>query len=564
MKYFFTFTLLFLIILHSLKAQENVVYITEGESIANIVTAKNGMVLTNSVIASQTALNILKKGGNAVDAAIAANAVLGVTNPTSGGVGGDLYALIWDARTKQIYGLNSTGRTPGSLSYEKFKSLKINNIESNSPLSITVPGCVDGWNEMHEKFGRLPANEILMDAIRFAENGFILTKEVSETLENEIVRLQKNNHFKKIYMVDSIIPSAGNRMYNPDLANLYKMLANKGFRSFYKSEISQKIANSVLEAGGYLNAADLVMHHSEWVDPISIDYRGNSIYQLPPNSMGISMLNFLKIIENFDLNQLQFGSKKYLHTLIEVNKLATQDHDLFLKDPTYVKYKPDAYLSLENSKKKLGLFSSTEILNIPSHTIELESNTISIIISDGEGNLVVLAQNNYEGMGSGVVADGLGFVLQNRASSYSLKRNDPNVYAAFHRPYFNSLPCIVFQDGKPLLGISLTNNGSNSLIEAQILINLIDFKMEPLLAFQVPFVFNSQTNARNEAGKNSPWISIEKGINYQVVRELISIGHRIKFVSKPKLGMQALFLKTENSKLLGISRSSEKGIVVGY
>lgn len=564
MKYLYLINLLFLFTIHPLNAQERVNSLPENENIASAVRAKNGMVLTNSALASQTALNILKKGGNAVDAAIAANAVLGLTNPTSGGVGGDLYALIWDAGTKQVYGLNATGRTPGSLSYDRFKSLKINRIESNSPLSITVPGCVDGWNEMHEKFGRLPAEVILSDAIRYAENGFILTKDVAESFEDEIVRLEKYDTFKKIYKVDNYFPSAGDKLFNPDLATLYKMLANKGLRSFYRTENSQIIANSVQEAGGYLTAADLAMHHSEWVDPISVEYRGNTIYQLPPNNLGITMLTFLEIIENFDLSQLPFGSKKYLHTLIEVNKLAFQDKDLFLKDPTYIKYKPEAYLNSENSKKKLNSFTSTGILNIQSKSIENESNTISIIIADEEGNLVVLSQNNFTGMGSGVVPEGLGFVLQNRASSYSIKRNDLNVYVPFNRPYSSSLPCICFKDGKLFMGINLTNNTSNTLIEAQILINLIDFKMEPLLAFQVPFIFNSQTNDKIESGKTPPWISIEKGINYQIVRELMAIGHRIKFVSEPKFGMQALFFKTEKSNFLGITRSSEKGIAVGY
>ena len=489
MKNLYLINLYFLFTIYALNAQEKINYLPENENIATAVRAKNGMVLTNSATASQTALNILKKGGNAIDAAIAANAVLGLTNPTSGGVGGDLYALIWDAGTKQIYGLNATGRTPGSLSSAKFKLLKINSIENNSPLSITVPGCVDGWNEMYEKFGRLPAEVILSDAIRYAENGFILTKDVAESFENESIRLDKYDTFKKIYKVDSILPSAGDKLFNPDLADLYKMLANKGFRSFYKTENSQIIANSVQNAGGFLNAADLAMHHSEWVDPISIEYSGNMIYQLPPNSLGITMLTFLEIIKNFDLSQLPFGSKKYLHTLIEVNKLALLDQELFLKDPTYVKYKPEAYLNSENSKKKLISFTSTGTLNIQSKSIENESNTISIIIADEEGNLVVLSQNNYIGMGSGVVPDGLGFVLQNRASSYSLKRNDPNVYVPFNRPYSSSLPCITFKDGKPSMGINLTNNTSNALIEAQTIINLINFKMEPLLAFQVPFIF---------------------------------------------------------------------------
>ena len=564
MKNLYLINLYFLFTIYALNAQEKINYLPENENIATAVRAKNGMVLTNSATASQTALNILKKGGNAIDAAIAANAVLGLTNPTSGGVGGDLYALIWDAGTKQIYGLNATGRTPGSLSSAKFKLLKINSIENNSPLSITVPGCVDGWNEMYEKFGRLPAEVILSDAIRYAENGFILTKDVAESFENESIRLDKYDTFKKIYKVDSILPSAGDKLFNPDLADLYKMLANKGFRSFYKTENSQIIANSVQNAGGFLNAADLAMHHSEWVDPISIEYSGNMIYQLPPNSLGITMLTFLEIIKNFDLSQLPFGSKKYLHTLIEVNKLALLDQELFLKDPTYVKYKPEAYLNSENSKKKLISFTSTGTLNIQSKSIENESNTISIIIADEEGNLVVLSQNNYIGMGSGVVPDGLGFVLQNRASSYSLKRNDPNVYVPFNRPYSSSLPCITFKDGKPSMGINLTNNTSNALIEAQTIINLINFKMEPLLAFQVPFIFNSQTNDKIESSKNTVWISIEKGINYQVVRDLIAIGHRIKFVSEPKFGMQALFFKTEKSNFLVISRSSEKGIAVGY
>ncbi|NOU46656.1 MAG: gamma-glutamyltransferase [Bacteroidales bacterium] len=554
-------SVLFFIVLQSIVGQENTSFKTDDIHSIDAAHGSYGMVVSNSAAASQTALNILKKGGNAIDAAIAANALLGVTHPTHGGVGGDLYALVWDSKTKQLYGLNTTGKSPGALRFEKLKSQKITKIAENSPLSITVPGCVDGWYELHEKFGKLPAYEILADAIQCAEDGFIMTDEVAKQIENEAVSLKQYDNFRKLFMVDSITPISGDLFINPDLAKLYKKLANNGFRSFYKAENSQLIVNTVVREGGYLNLEDLNNHHSEWVDPISTDYRGNIVFQLPPNGMGINLLKMLDIVGNFNLGQLKFGSKQYLHTLIEVNKLATQDQEKFYKDPSYKKYGKTDFPDKQDAKMKLRGFSSTNTLNIPSYTIENESNTISIIVADDEGNFIVLAQNNYAGMGSGIVPDGLGFVLQNRASAFSMKKNDGNAYAAYSRPHFNSIPCMVMNDGKPVLCLSLADNSLNALAEIQYLINTIDFKMEAAEALRAPFIYDNQiTNKR----RNSSWITIEKGINYQIVRDLMAIGHRIKFVSEPLTGMQVLSVQKDKKKFLGLTRSTEKGYVAGY
>jgi gamma-glutamyltranspeptidase/glutathione hydrolase len=564
MRYLYFFLVIIVLFQQSIVAQESIVIVPDEITVVDEATGKNGMVITNTPLASQTAMNILKKGGNAVDAAIAANAVLGVTNPTSGGVGGDLYALIWDAKTRQLYGLNASGRSSNLLSFEKLKSLKINTIDENSPYSVTVPGCVDGWNEMHEKFGRLPVYEILLDAIHYAQNGIVITEDVAELLENETIRLNRYENFRKTYLIDSISPVAGQIFRNPDLAYLYKSLVSKGFRSFYNSEISQNISASVTELGGFLSVSDLTMHHSEWVEPISTDYRGNLVYQLPPNSMGINLLEMLEILENFDLVQLNYGSKKYLHTLIEVKKIVYQDQSNFFGDPTYHKYKTDKYLSQEYAKKKLLSFSSGSAVNIPSIQFENERNTLSIIIADNEGNLVVMAQNNYSGMGSGIVPDSLGFVLQNRAAAFSLKKNEGNVYAASSRPFFNALPCIVFKDDRPIIGIGLTNNLLNALTETQLILNTLDFNMEPIEAMQVPYIYHNLFAKPKESGKNIPWTTIEKGINYQVVRELIAAGQRIKFISEPVVGLQALFLLSDKNRYQGLSRSKGNGYIIGY
>lgn len=558
--------IIFLCFFHSqwIAAQEDEVNFIENSSSIKSAFGNHGMVICNSALSAQTALSILKKGGNAIDAAIAANAVMGVIDPTSGGVGGDLFALIWDSKSEQLFGINGCGRTPKLLTNDLFKRLNINHINADSPLSVTVPGCVDAWNEMYQKFGLLPISEILQDAISTSENGFIIGDEVYERMQNEAVRLAKNPQFFAAYLVDGQLPEKGSVVKNHDLSNLFKDLSINGFRSFYDGKINQAMQLSVKEAGGYLSSFDITNHHSEWVEPVSTDYHGNKVCQLPPNGMGINVLIMLEMLEHIAKDIDSLGSKEYYHTLIELNKQAFGDQDAYYEDPTFRNYTVSNMLSLQKINEKIKTISVIKASDNLSHHTYNESNTISVIVADQNGNLVILCQNNYIGMGSGIVPTGLGFVLQNRAASFTLRRNQSNTYAAGKRPYFSSMPCVVLKDNKPLIAISLSNNQLGAGAEFQLIVNTIDYQLEPMKAIGTPYFYQSKPFGKQESGIGSDWTNIEKGLNYQIIRDLISMGHHIKITSAPITGLQTLFIKPDNPAFQGLIKSNKKGLVVGY
>nr|WP_246222884.1 gamma-glutamyltransferase [Draconibacterium halophilum] len=418
------------------------------------VIAQNGMACTSQPLATQAALDILKAGGNAIDAAIAANAVLGLVEPTGNGMGGDLFAIVWDAKTKKLYGLNASGRSPYDLTLDYFKENGYEKIPSHGPLPVSVPGCVDGWFELHNKFGSLPMKEVLNPAISYAENGFPLT-ELIAFYWGRSAFLSQYPGFEEIFMPNGKAPKKGEVFKNPYLANTLKLIAEQGRDVFYKGEIAEKIVDYVREQGGFLSMKDFEDHHSEWVDPISTNYRGYDVWELPPNGQGTAVLQMLNILENYDIANMGFGSPDYIHHFIEAKKLAYEDRAKYYSDMDFNDLPIEELISKEYGKERAALINENRAArSYPAGELE-QGNTIYLTTADKDGNMVSLIQSNYRGMGSGMTPGKLGFILQDRGELFALEEGHMNVYEPHKRPFHTIIPAFITKDGEPYISFGL-------------------------------------------------------------------------------------------------------------
>ena len=370
------------------------------------VIAKNGMACTSQPLASQVAIDILKNGGNAIDAAIAANATLGLMEPTGNGIGGDLFAIVWDAETEQLYGLNASGRSPKSLTLDYFKENGYESIPAHGPLPVSVPGTVDGWFELHKKFGSMDMENILQPAIDYAREGFPVSELIAYYWKINAYYLKKYPGFEEIFMPGGEAPQKGEIFKNPYLANTLEKIAKGGRDVFYKGEIAEKIDAYMKEHapkymkgekgnGGFLSYEDLASHKSEWVEPVSANYRGYDVWELPPNGQGIAALQILNILEGYDIASMGFGSKEYVHYFTEAKKLAFEDRAKFYADPDFNNIPVDKLISKEYADKRRELISDKRAArDFPAGKLEA-GETIYLTVADDEGNMVALIQSNY-------------------------------------------------------------------------------------------------------------------------------------------------------------------------
>ncbi|MGI9263107.1 MAG: gamma-glutamyltransferase family protein, partial [Woeseiaceae bacterium] len=387
------------------------------------VISTHGMAATSQPLATQVALDVLKAGGTAVDAAIAANAALGLMEPTGCGIGGDLFAIVWDANAGELTGLNASGRSPQSLTLQHFRDLGMESIPYLGPLTVSVPGAVDGWYELHERYGRLPMSELLAPAIAYADEGFPVTEFIADLWQENVTSREEYPGVKEVFMPGGDAPKTGDVFRNPSLANTYRLIAEGGRDAFYKGEIADKIDSYMAEQGGFLTADDMAAHTSEWVTPVSTNYRGYDIYELPPNGQGIVALQMLNILEGYDLRAMGFGSVEYLHTLIEAKKVAYEDRAKYYADPDFYNFPVDTLLSKDYATERRALISSSQAAKTyPAGDAVLEKgDTIYLTVADSEGNMVSLIQSNYGDLGSGMTPEELGFQLQNRGQLFSLQ-----------------------------------------------------------------------------------------------------------------------------------------------
>lgn len=416
------------------------------------VMARNGIACTSHPMATSAALDVLRKGGTAVDAAIAANAVLGVVEPHVNGIGGDLYAIVYEAKTGKLHGLNASGRSPYTLPIDTFKNRKIELIPPLGPLPVSVPGCVDGWYALHGKFGKKPMKENLAYAISYARDGFAVADEASHSWQRVEVVYGRFPNVREVYLPGGKAPKRGEIFQNQLLANTLEKIAAGGRDVFYKGEIARAIDEFFRKNDGFLSYRDLAEHTSEWIDPVSVNYRGYDVWELPPNGQGICALQMLNILEGFDFSNIRFGSPEHIHLFVEAKKLAFEDRAKFYADLEYMA--PGIVQRLISEEYAAGRRKLINP-NRAASTVEAgnpnlkDGDTIYLTVADGEGNMVSLIQSNFRGFGSGMVPDGLGFMLQDRGQLFTLEPGQANTYAPHKRPFHTIIPAFVTRDGKP-------------------------------------------------------------------------------------------------------------------
>ena len=530
------------------------------------VMAQNGMVATAQPLATQVALDVLKNGGNAIDAAIAANAMLGLVEPASCGIGGDLFAIIWDAKTQKLYGLNASGRSPKSLTAEYFQKQGKSYIPYTGPLSVSVPGCVDGWYTMHERFGKMKMEEILAASIEYGRNGFPVTEVIAAEMMVSAVPRAKYPGFKETYMPDGRIPAKGEIFINADLANTYEKIATGGRDAFYKGDIARTIDTYMKENGGFLSYEDMEDHTSNWIDPVSTNYRGYDVWELPPNGQGIAALQMLNIMEDFDVKAMGFGSTEYLHLITEAKKLAFEDRAKFYADMDFNEIPVEQLISKEYAKKRAELINPDRAAkNYPSGEIE-RGNTTYLTVADKEGNMVSLIQSIYAGFGSGMCPTELGFVLQNRGQMFNIQDPDHfNYFQPGKRPFHTIIPAFITKDGKPFVSFGLMGGAMQPQGHTQIVVNLVDFGMGLQEAGDAPRMrhVGSSQPMGNEM-KNGGILNLENGLEYESIRELVIKGHKVQFSVGNYGGYQAIMWDDKNKVYYGASESRKDGQAAGY
>ncbi len=531
------------------------------------VIARHAMAATSQPLATQAALDIMKQGGNAIDAAIAANAVLGLVEPTGNGIGGDLFAIVWHNESQRLHGLNASGRSPQSLTLEVFRKRGLTKVPSHGPLPVSVPGCVDGWFELHKKFGSLPMEEILTPAIRYAREGFPVTELIAFYWNLSVPTQEKWPGFKEIFMPGGRAPRKGEIFKNPMLADTLEKIAKGGRDVYYRGEIARAIDAFMKREGGFLSYDDLASHTSDWVEPVSADYRGYTVWELPPNGQGIAALQILNILEGFNIRGMGFGSQEYVHHFVEAKKLAFEDRAKFYADPAFNEIPTKSLISKAYAAQRRQLIDPLRATRSypPGDPVLENGDTIYLTVADKDRNMVSLIQSNYRGMGSGMCPGGLGFNLQDRGELFNLQEGHFNTYAPGKRPFHTIIPAFVTKDGKPYMSFGVMGGATQPQGHAQIIVNMVDFDMNLQEAGDAPRILHSNSSQpTGEVMTDGGLVTLETGFPYQTVRELALMGHKIGVSVGPYGGYQAILYDAQNDIYYGASESRKDGHAAGY
>ena len=527
------------------------------------VIGQNGMVATSHPLATQIGLDILKQGGTAVDAAIAANIALGLMEPTGNGIGGDLFAIIWDAQSNKLHGLNASGPAPMNLSIDYFEQQGLKKIPAYGPLPVTVPGAVDGWVKLHEKFGKLKFKSLFEPTIEYAEKGFPITETIAYYLDKSQKRFENYSNFSEVWIKNGRMPQKGEIFKNPQLANTLRIIAEKGRAGFYEGEIAQTMANFVQAQGGFLTYDDLAGFHSEWTQPVSSNYRGYDVWELPPNGQGIAALQLLNILENYDLKKMGLFSSEYIHLFTEAKKIVFADRAKYYADPNFSNIPVNELISKSYAKERAKLINLDKASKANDAGILKSGDTIYLTVADKFGNMVSLIQSNYRGMGSGMMPTGLGFMLQDRGELFSLDKNHKNALEGGKRPFHTIIPAFVTKDGKPFISFGVMGGATQPQAHAQIIINMIDFGLNLQEAGDAPRIVHSgSSQPTGEVMTDGGSLSIESGFGKQIEQELSNKGHTIKYQKGVFGGYQAIMFK--DGVYYGASETRKDGQAAGY
>jgi len=555
------------------------------------VIAQNGMAATSQPLATQVALDVLKAGGSAVDAAIAANATLGLMEPTGNGIGGDLFAIIWDPKTQKLYGLNASGRAPMRQSLKQLqdrtKKMPRSVRDSDGTIadwgsaSVTIPGTVDGWFEMHGRFGKLPMRSVLAPSIRYAQQGFPVSELIAqywksntagfEALHKEGV-IEEIDNMRRTYMPGGKAPAEGEIFKNPDLALTLIEIAEGGRDAFYKGSLAKTMDQYFKRIGAPHRYEDFAAHKSEWVEPVSTNYRGYDVWEIPPNGQGIAALQILNILEGYDLKSMGRGSADFWHVFIEAKKRAFADRAKYYADPAFAKIPLKELLSKERAaKQRADIDMGKAALADPALPVDGGNDTIYMTVADKDGMMVSLIQSNYRGMGSGLVPDDgngrtLGFMFQDRGAQFSLDAKHANAYAPGKRPFHTIIPAFMTKDGKPLLSFGVMGGAMQPQGHAQIVVNMVDFGMTVQAAGDVAR-FHHDGSTDPEGGKamtDGGVVEIETGVSQAIADELTKRGHKVKYSVGPYGGYQAIWRDPLTGAYWGASEFRKDGQAAGY
>ncbi|HWY16901.1 MAG TPA: gamma-glutamyltransferase family protein [Rhizomicrobium sp.] len=549
------------------------------------VLAQHGMVATEQPLASELAIGILKKGGSAVDAAIAANAAIGLMQPVLNGIGGDLFAIVWDPKTKALYGYNGSGRSPMGRDLAKLtgevtaawakagEPIKPH-IPPVGSLPVTVPGTVDAWFALHDRFGKLPIADDLAPAISYANNGFPVTQLIAHYWRGNMAAFEKSkalieelDNARATYLVNGHTPAEGEIFRNPDLAHTLAQIAKGGRDAFYKGAIAHTIDAYFKRVGGDLRYADFAAHHGEWVQPLSVNYHGYDVYELPPNGQGAAVLQMLQILKGFDLKKMGAGSADTLAAMLEAKRLVYEDLAKWYADPAFVKVPMKQLLSdsyATERRKLIDLRHANREFG-PGEPKLNDGDTIYLTAADKDGMMVSLIQSNYRGMGSGLVADHLGFMFQDRGELYSLDARAANVYAPGKRPFHTIIPAFVMKDGQPFMSFGLMGGDMQPQGHVQVLTDIIDFGMnvqEAGDAARWRHFGGSEPTGEPSTGIGT--VEMESGFDPAVKAELARRGYKIAAGSGNFGGYQAIIWDPKNRVYWGASEMRKDGEAIGY
>lgn len=533
----------------------------------SIVTARKGMACTSDPRATQAAIEILKQGGNAIDAAIAANAVLGVVEPMSCGIGGDLYSIVWDAKTEKLYGLNASGRSPSRLTRSVFAEQNLSEIPLYGPLSWSVPGCVAGWYDLHTKFGKLPMESILAPAIRLAEEGFAVSTVIAGFWKAAEENLRKHPDSAATFLPLGKAPDTGDVFRNPNLAATYKQLAKQGLPSFYTGSIADRIIQFSNSNSGYFAKEDFTNHRNEWVAPISTNYRGYDVWQIPPNGQGLAVLQMLNVLSQFPIAKMKWGSAEYLHLLIEAKKLAYADRARYYADMAFENVPVKQLSSIGYGKQQATRIDPTRSSRnlIAGDPKLVDGDTVYLCVVDEDRNCCSIIQSNYYGFGSQMVPGDLGFAIQNRGNLFSLDPDHPNRLESGKRPFHTIIPSLVTKDGKPVFVFGVMGGDMQPQGQVQVLVNWIDYGMNIQMAGDAARVRHEGSATPTGVPETPPGgiVHVESGIPQNAIDELRRMGHSVEFARRSMGGYQGILIDAARGTLQGATESRNDGLALG-
>ena len=526
------------------------------------VIGQNGMAATSHPLATQTAIDVLKSGGNAIDAAIAANAVLGLVEPTGCGIGGDLFAIVWDEKTNQLYGLNSSGPASKKMSIDYVKQQGFEKIPAYGALPVTVPGAVAGWSALHNKFGKLPFENLFNNAIDYANNGFPVTELIAYYLERSSSVFKDYENFSSVWMPSGATPKKGEIFKNQLLAKTYQAIAKTNGQSFYEGSTAAEIIKILNENGNPMSLSDLRNFSPEWVDPVSTNYRGYDVWELPPNGQGIAALQILNILENYDIRNMGFDSAEYIHLFVEAKKLAFEDRAKYYADSNFSSIPTTKLISKEYALERNKLINMNNAAKRFDAGLE-DGDTIYLTVADKHGNMVSLIQSNYRGMGSGIVPDNSGFMLQDRGEMFSMDPNHKNSLIGGKRPFHTIIPAFITKDNEPYISFGLMGGAMQPQGHAQIVINLIDFDMNLQEAGDAPRIRHmGSSEPTGEVMEDGGYLTLESGFSTDIRNQLSELGHILKDEKGGYGGYQAIMLIDD--VYYGASESRKDGQASGY